>query len=208
MTPKKLDDREQAINIVLSRYNVKAEKRGLKLKLSRDEFSKLITSNCYYCDQIPNTPVNYKGNTLLFRNGIDRLDSNKDYTAENCVPCCPSCNYAKRDLTVEQFLQWIKRIYISQYRQATDLTPGQLIDLLFTTDYKCWWAQEDIYKYKDIDPEKSAEAAYRAQELNAKRTNLIRTIDKVLDFSENTNTEKTYSDLNEKKNYTYFKKEK
>ena len=61
-------------------------------------------------------------------------------------------------------------------------------------------------KYKDSDPEKAAAAAVRAQEMNAKRTKLIRTIDEVLDFTEDTNTEKTYSDgsIEEKENYTYF----
>jgi hypothetical protein len=65
-------------------------------------------------------------------------------------------------------------------------------------------------KYKDSDPEKSAQAAVRAQEYNAKRTKLMRTIDSVLDFSEDTNTEKTYSDgtIDETDNYTYFKDKK
>jgi hypothetical protein len=113
-------------------------------------------------------------------------------------------------MTVDQFLRWIKRIYITQYHKVTSLTPGQLIDLLITTSNKTWWAQEDLMKYKDSDPDKSAQAAVRAQEYNAKRTKLMRTIDSVLDFSDDTNTEKTYSDgsIDEKENYTYFDKDK
>jgi hypothetical protein len=207
---RQLSNIDQAVNILLSRYTVKSDKRNLKLNISRDEFKRLITSSCEYCGQVPSTPVNYKGKTILMRNGIDRIDSSKDYVDGNCVPCCWNCNRAKGDLTVEQYKKWLKQSYVHQYHKVTSLTPGQLIDLLFTTDYKCWWAQEDLMKYKDSDPEKSAQAAVRAQEYNAKRTKLMRTIDSVLDFSEDTNTEKTYSDgtIDEADNYTYFKDKK
>ena len=38
--------------------------------------------------------------------GIDRIDSLKDYTIENTVPCCKICNYAKSNLTLKQFQEW------------------------------------------------------------------------------------------------------
>lgn len=212
---KKLPGNQQARNRLLYTYKREAIKNKVPFSIADIEFFQLTTSNCYYCGIEPQQifkPSHYSKttdiSTFYIYNGIDRVDSNKGYEENNVVPCCSTCNYAKRTMTKEQFLSWIKRIYINQYRKVTDMTPGQLIDLLFTTDYKCWWAQEDIYKYKDVDPEKSAEAAYKAQELNAKRTKLIRTIDKVLDFSDSTNTEKTYSDGSEKENYTYFSGEK
>ena len=133
------------------------------------------------------------------------MDNEKGYTFDNVVPCCSICNYAKKSMSKEQFLQWIKRIYINQYRKVTNLTPGQLIDLLFTTDYKCWWAQEKMLNM-NLSEEERADEARKAQEYNAKRTKLIRTIDDVLDFSEDTNTEKTYSDgiIDKDDNHTYF----
>jgi len=28
---------------------------------------------------------------------LDRKDSDKDYTLDNCVPCCPECNFTKNE---------------------------------------------------------------------------------------------------------------
>jgi len=176
-------------------YKKTAKSKGYSFNLSFEEFIKLTTMSCYYCGVEPSN-IHKKRKKSYRYNGVDRVDNSKGYVLDNCVPCCSTCNYAKRTMTKDQFLTWVKRIYINQYRKVTDMTPGQLIDLLFTTDYKCWWAQEKLLD-KKLSVEERAEEAKKAQEYNAKRTNLIRTIDKVLDFSDNTNTEKTY---------TYFEK--
>lgn len=190
-----LTDEEMGVNILYSRYKVKAEKREIEFNLSKEVFTNLVTSSCQFCGQIPNTPVNYKGKELILYNGIDRVKSDKTYNDENCVTCCWVCNRAKGNLSVGQFRRWLKQAYTHQYRKHTELTPGQLIDSLFTVDYKCWWAQEFLSDMKN-SPEERAEWALKAQELNAKRTKLIRTIDQVLDFTEDTNTEKTYANSN------------
>jgi hypothetical protein len=39
------------------------------------------------------------------RNGIDRLDSDIDYTIENCKACCGHCNKMKRDYSYEDFIR-------------------------------------------------------------------------------------------------------
>ena len=204
-------DEQVAVTCLHKNYRAGARNRNLDFTLSKELFLSLIKSNCYYCGSLPSNVYNnaYKGsnhNPFLY-NGIDRVDSSRGYTEDNVVSCCFICNRAKNNMSKSQFLQWIKRIYISQYHKVTSLTPGQLIDLLFTTDYKTWWAQEDLMKYKDSDPEKATQAAVRAQEYNAKRTKLMRTIDEVFDYTDDTNTEKTYSDgnIDEKENYTYFK---
>lgn len=36
--------------------------------------------------------------------GIDRIDSNKNYTINNCVPCCGQCNIMKLDYSQKDFL--------------------------------------------------------------------------------------------------------
>ena len=41
-------------------------------------------------------------------NGIDRINSDKGYTIDNCVPCCAQCNHMKLDYTTEEFLTKIK----------------------------------------------------------------------------------------------------
>jgi hypothetical protein len=90
-------------------------------------------------------------------------------------------------------------------------TPGELIDLLFTTDYKCWWAQERLLDMS-LTVEQRADEARKAQEYNARRNKLIRAIDKVLGFAEDSPSEKTYGsgevNLEDTSGYTYFQDSK
>ena len=67
---------------------------------------------------------------------------------------------------------------------------GTLVDELITTCMKCWYAQEDVMKETDSD--KVAKAAKVAQETNARRNILIRTIDTRLGEHTITPLEKTY----------------
>jgi len=191
------DDFHIASGSVMKQYKNNAKSRKIHFELTKEELKSLISQDCYYCGSQPSNIVKTfsgrtKDNRSVSYNGIDRLDNSKGYVLENCVPCCHFCNWAKKDKTVEQFRNWIKKIYLRQYRKHTELTPGQLIDILFTTDYKCWWAQEKINNMS-LTEEERLQAAVQAQEYNAKRTSLIRTIDYLLDFSENTNTDKTYA---------------
>jgi len=68
---------------------------------------------------------------------------------------------------------------------------GTLIDELFTTNMKCWFAQETVMHETDI--EKVATAAKQAQVLNARRNKLIRAIDERLGDGAISQTEKTYA---------------
>ena len=49
--------------------------------------------------------------TVLKINGIDRVDSGKGYVINNVVPCCKYCNIAKGEMSREDFLKWVKRVY-------------------------------------------------------------------------------------------------
>jgi len=44
-------------------------------------------------------------------NGIDRIDSSKGYTIDNCVSCCTECNYAKHEMSVDEYKSFIQRVY-------------------------------------------------------------------------------------------------
>lgn len=46
----------------------------------------------------------------VYVNGIDRIDNSKNYTPNNCVPCCEVCNKAKRHLSYVEFKNWIQRL--------------------------------------------------------------------------------------------------
>lgn len=41
--------------------------------------------------------------------GIDRVDSSKGYTVDNCVSCCRECNVSKGTMSLEAFLRKLSR---------------------------------------------------------------------------------------------------
>ena len=43
--------------------------------------------------------------------GVDRVDSDKFYDIDNCVPCCEECNKMKLNMTTEKFLGHINKIH-------------------------------------------------------------------------------------------------
>lgn len=76
-------------------------------------------------------------------------------------------------------------------------TIGELIDSLITTNLRCWMAQEDIMN-ESLSESQRLQAAIRAQEQNAKRSQLIAAINDALGETGFTST----------KTYTYFKEKK
>lgn len=112
-------------------YSYGARRRNYKFDLSFTDFKKLISSNCYFCNKIPNNKFNpylnkkglingKKTNTInityikeltIVYNGIDRLDNTKGYTKKNSVSCCKQCNFLKADYSSKEFLSIIKNIY-------------------------------------------------------------------------------------------------
>lgn len=68
-------------------------------------------------------------------NGIDRLDSEKGYVKENCVPCCWDCNRMKQTLTEQQFLKKVEQIY--NYRMIRDYRKGNEPSRVDSSESKC-----------------------------------------------------------------------
>lgn len=69
---------------------------------------------------------------------------------------------------------------------------GSLIDELFTTNMKLWYAQEEVMSGNE-DVSVIAAAAKKAQQLNARRTALMRAIDRAVKSTVYGPTEKTYA---------------
>lgn len=63
----------------------------------------LCLSDCFYCGKKSNWPDK--------RNGIDRVNNNIGYIESNTVPACIECNIAKSNSSVDEFKNWIIRLY-------------------------------------------------------------------------------------------------
>lgn len=103
-------------NRLLKDYRVGASRRGMEFNLTFEEFVKLVEQNCFYCGAKPELheyELQYMQKTQKpwLHNGIDRIDSSKGYTIDNVVPCCSKCNYAKHEMTTEEFKKWLQQIY-------------------------------------------------------------------------------------------------
>jgi hypothetical protein len=89
-----------------------AKSRGLKFALSEEQFLTITSKPCYYCGSPPKRRhrANRKVNGSYSYNGIDRQDNNQGYMVDNCVACCKICNYAKRNLSWDEFKDWLNRL--------------------------------------------------------------------------------------------------
>ena len=84
---------------------------AIKWLISYEEFAFLCEiKNCHYCNKLLYR-AKYKAeegtNSIL----LDRKDSNKDYSVDNCVPCCPECNFTKNE-----HISYDEMVLIMKYR--------------------------------------------------------------------------------------------
>lgn len=99
---------------VFREFERQAIRRGIGWNLSPDEVYFLITKNCFYCSSQPDKTkkIIRQQQTEIFKyNGLDRVDPSKEYTANNVVPCCKICNFAKLSMSSADFYSHIDRIY-------------------------------------------------------------------------------------------------
>ena len=94
-------------------YKRSAKKRNLEFTLESNDFTEIIVDECFYCGEKCTQKISGLGKTSgdFYYTGIDRLDSSKGYTKENCVPCCWMCNNMKSNYSKENFINQIEKIY-------------------------------------------------------------------------------------------------
>jgi len=112
-------------------YCIKAKRHNQEFTLTKDEFSRFTSSNCFYCGAPPEKEFqsrksrfmqndgrriktgelipSYNGGCLF--NGLDRIDSSMGYVLNNVVPCCWTCNQAKSNMSQEAFYGWVVKIH-------------------------------------------------------------------------------------------------
>lgn len=102
------------ISAIFNNYRQSAKRHDRKFELTREQVVSLIASDCYYCGDSPKLEKKSqnKWDKPLMYNGIDRVDNSEGYTVKNTVPCCMSCNFLKKDISQDEFLNIIKKIYL------------------------------------------------------------------------------------------------
>jgi 5-methylcytosine-specific restriction endonuclease McrA len=109
---KLLPNNAGVINQIILSYKRHAKTRGFAWGLTFTDVSNIINKPCHYCGILnSNKKITKNCKDGFCYNGIDRVNSKKDYTIDNVVPCCDFCNKAKGSKTKEEFLSWVKRIY-------------------------------------------------------------------------------------------------
>lgn len=93
-----------SMDIKFEKYKNGAAKRAKPVKfcLTRQDFEALCFNKCYYCGLDPDQYVG---------SGIDRMDNDKDYTVDNCAPCCAVCNLMKQKLSAQSFVSKCIQIF-------------------------------------------------------------------------------------------------
>jgi hypothetical protein len=77
-----------------------AKIRNIGFEITKQQFETIVLMPCYYCGS-------YNKEEVV---GIDRLNSSKNYTIDNCVPCCKTCNFMKGTLSKNIFIQQAHKI--------------------------------------------------------------------------------------------------
>lgn len=78
-----------------------AKDAGRSVSITKSQYADLTSRPCAYC-----------GGFSPRRSycGLDRIDSNGNYDLLNLSPCCWTCNYMKRDMTLGEWVNHIKKV--------------------------------------------------------------------------------------------------
>lgn len=119
---RRISENHCEITAIILSYKRHAKSRGFIFKLDREFVTSLVSADCHYCGIGPSNFMKTKNSIIgLAFNGIDRIDSNKDYSKQNVVACCRMCNNAKSNHSTEVFIRWIKRVYNKTINGAKQL---------------------------------------------------------------------------------------
>lgn len=107
-----MKSRDANAKTVFNRVKGNAKTRGIYFNLTIDDFIGIASQNCFYCNEPPVQKYNFRERGRPY-NGLDRVDNGLGYTLDNSVSCCPICNYAKHDLSISEFKEWLTKCYSS-----------------------------------------------------------------------------------------------
>lgn len=122
---------EAVFNTLYRSYKHSARFREIEFSIDYDSFCQLVLEPCYHCGNNPEPYNPYisgshavsetrKREAWIVKNGIDRLDNNRGYVKDNCVPCCSTCNYSRQDSTVSAWVEHCQRI-VNHHRSKNNV---------------------------------------------------------------------------------------
>lgn len=116
---RKLTPGQAGLNQIYGQYRKSARRRDIEFHLTHSEFESLIDKNCHYCGtgpmlrafgEVRMATKNVNGNFIY--TGIDRKDNSQGYHNDNCVTCCKQCNFAKNNMSYEEFITYLDRLVV------------------------------------------------------------------------------------------------
>lgn len=105
-----IDSRDANITLVYNRVKGNAKTRNIKWELTINEFKSIAKNKCFYCDSLPPKSPGFRDRSPFYH-GLDRVNNNLGYSVTNSVSCCSICNYAKHDLSMQDFKIWLTKCY-------------------------------------------------------------------------------------------------
>lgn len=104
----RIDPLERTINEQWNVFRKQARKKD-QVFITRSEWLDLATSNCVYCGSRPSNVRKASAPHAkdFVYSGVDRIDSARGYSKDNCQPCCWVCNRMKGNMKESEFLQHI-----------------------------------------------------------------------------------------------------
>jgi len=89
--------------------------RNLSFDITYKDFLSIWGKPCYYCGEKREI-------------GLDRIDSNKGYSFDNVLPCCPTCNLCRRNIKIDKFINQCKKI--ADFHSSSQKDRQKFIDAL------------------------------------------------------------------------------
>jgi hypothetical protein len=99
--------KDRLVRRMYRKYKDRDRLRGGELSIPLEDFARLVSERCFYCNGIDTRAISKEKVRL---NGLDRVDSSRGYSLDNVVPCCTKCNTMKWSLTRGAFISHIKKI--------------------------------------------------------------------------------------------------
>lgn len=107
---------EAAFRKIMIMLRRSASCRNLSMTLTKDFVRSESQKPCYYCGAVRSNLMKGNGSSSgdFPYNGFDRVDNSKGYDPDNVVTCCWPCNQMRWNMSQENFLNQVKRIFTHQ----------------------------------------------------------------------------------------------